>query len=70
MTQSSYAKGYQQALTDIALKIREGGLDAAQEWIDNNLPNPKCPTDAGTLIWCEDNWACLKCGAEWAKGQV
>lgn len=32
-----FAEGYQQCLKDLKAKIEEGGLEAAEQWIRDNL---------------------------------
>lgn len=32
-----HTEGYQSALRDIAEKLEQGGAEAVQEWLDNNM---------------------------------
>ena len=36
----AWLRGYESALRDLAVKIAEGGEEAAREWIDNNSTGP------------------------------
>ena len=74
-----FAKGYQTAMAELAALLDRGGDDAVREYIENSRPRksnatparPRCPgCDSDQMTWCEDNWACLRCGDEWSKGQV